>query len=289
MPLRLGSVLALALLLACKPGTGLEGDTREGGSDLPPAPAPGHAIEILMAGKPPHEALRFVSGSAIEQRVFVHRHYSKYGPDPSGLVNTSDRWTVVAQIGPGEHRGSFIGTIGTLLEEVDEFAPLARVEVGPRGPIGGFEKLRDETHWLHGVLERLMTALPEEAIGEGAVWQTVVPDALGPGQSLRVVTELIDLDDGIWHLKGESSIVTPPNPTLGDAMAKAVASPPANPPAVHGEFEVWWKPADPLPHRGRVKEQRTIYAPSGADVEVIELVLESPDAAPVEPEIKGGW
>jgi hypothetical protein len=266
----------------------VEGDTREAGSDLPPAPSPPHAIEILMAGKPPHEPLRFVTGTAIEQRVFVHRHYSKYGPDPAGLVNTSDRWTVVAQIGPGEHQGSFTGTIGTVLEEVEEFAAFTRVEVGPRGPIGGFEKLREEPMWLHGVLERLMTTLPEEAIGEGAVWQTIVHDAVGPGQDLRVVYELLDVIDGTWHLKGESGqlSVMAPRP---EAKAEVPAQPQSNL-VVHGEFEVWWKPADPLPHRGRVKEQRTTYASGGADVEVIELVLESPEGGPPPVEdVKGGW
>ena len=277
--------LALVLLLACKPDGALEGDTREAGSDLPPAPTPPHAIEILMAGKPPHVPLRFVGAAKGEQRVFIHRHYSKYGPDPSGLVNTSDRWTVVAQVGPGEHQGSFTGTIGTLLEEVDEFSPLARVEVGPRGPIGGFEKLRDDSHWLHGVLERLITALPEEAIGEGAVWQTIITDALGRGRDLRVVTELLDTMDGTWHLKGETGVQSRATPPFD---AKADPTRPADM-VVHGEFEVWWKPGDPLPHRGRVKEQRTIYAPAGADVEVIELVLESPEGGPPVEDVKGGW
>jgi hypothetical protein len=237
-----------------------------------------------MAGKPPHEQLRFVAGEQGEQRVSVQRHYSKYGPDPKGSVNTSDRWIVVAQVGPGEHAGSFTGTIGTMLEEVDELSPVARVEVGPRGPIGAFELLRDEPHWLPGVLERLMTALPEDAVGEGAVWQTLVADGMGPGHDLRVVYELIDLDHGTWHLKGESNVLSVLIP-----VAEAKTAPPARPPdmVVHGEFEVWWNPAEPLPHRGRIKEQRTVYANAGADVEVIELVLDS-GGAPVDTKA-GGW
>jgi hypothetical protein len=267
----------LVLAIGCKPSGGLEGDTREAASELPAAPDPPHAIEILMAGKPPHEALRFVAGETDEQRVVVRRHYSKYSRQPAAAANTSDQLILIAQVGPGEHAGSFTGTIGTVLQEVDEFAPLARIEIGPRGPIGSVQSLRDEPHWLPDLLERLILTLPEEAVGEGAVWQTVAHDGLGPGHDLRVVYELLDVEHGVWHLKGESGLAfnTAPKPN------------PSPEREINGEFEVWWNPADPLPHRGRIKEQRTVYAPEGAGVELLELVLEPPGAPAPEPE--GGW
>ncbi len=237
-----------------------------------------------MAGKPPHVPLRFAAGTSGEQRVFVHRRYSKHASDPHENVSTSDRWTLVAQVQPGAYQGSFTGTIGTLLEEVDEFSPLLRVEVGPRGPIGAFEKLRDEPQWLYGVVEHLLTALPEEAIGEGAVWQTIVADVLGPGRDLRLVTELLETRDDTWHLKGEIGMQTR---DLQPLMRKTDPSQPADA-SVQGEFEVWWKPGDPLPHRGLVKEQRTTYASNGTDVEVIELVLDSGSSPTIE-DSQGGW
>jgi hypothetical protein len=279
--------MACLLVLACRAGgaESPESDTR--GANLPPAPEPPYEVEILMAGKPPHEPLRFVPSKDTEaQTVILWRYYSKLGPNVAAYENTSDKWTLMTEVGPGDHDGSFMGTISTLLQDVGEPAPLARIEM--RGPIGSFTRLRDEKTWQLGLFDRLATAFPEDAIGEGAVWQAVTQDE--SGAQIRVIYELLEIDHDVLHLKGESSLVdnTPAATTTTTTTTMTTITPPPST-VVQGDFEIWWKTGSPLPHRGRLKERRTTYHPNGADVEVLELVLEPPGFVPADTKEDAGW